>query len=76
MLKPKSRGPMSDEHVSLFKGTRVEEEVQPLARRKLATGMLLGYARLATAETGPRFHGTEFGNTWIDRSCVGIFRWN
>ncbi|NDF94895.1 MAG: hypothetical protein EB107_03545 [Proteobacteria bacterium] len=31
---------------------------------------------IATAETGPRFHGTEFGNTWIDRSCVGIFRWN
>ena len=42
---------MRDEHVELFKGAFVKQQIDPLARGQLASAVLRVYPRLATAHT-------------------------
>ena len=50
---------MLDEHVELLEGIVVEQELDPLARRQLALGVLGGNALLSAAEAGGLPAGVE-----------------
>ena len=47
---------MGDELVDLDERPRIEQQLQPLARRQLAGGVLLGDAFVAAALERGRFH--------------------
>ena len=52
LLQAEAGGAMGSEGVELLEGTRVEEQVQPLAGSELSLGMLLLDAPPSPAKTG------------------------
>ena len=52
LLQAEAGGAMGSEGVELLEGTRVEEQVQPLAGSELSLGVLLLDAPPSPAETG------------------------
>jgi hypothetical protein len=55
------------EHVPLFEGAVVEQQLDALARRQLALGMLGVDALLAAAERRP---SARFSSSWSMISCM------